>query len=316
MLTLEPDDAGRLSRLCGRFDDNLRQIEKHLGVKIRNRGNRFQLQGKPQTVATAQHILHHLYASADPDQQMTPEKLHLELQDLGAEPKTEKEQAAWPVLRTGHVTIKPRSSNQRAYVEAIQNGDLSFGIGPAGTGKTYLAVACAVQDLEEHRVERILLTRPAVEAGERLGFLPGDLNQKVNPYLHPLYDALHEMLGEQRLSKLMQKNLIEVVPLAYMRGRTLGNAFVILDEAQNTMPAQMKMFLTRLGFGSKAAVNGDPSQADLPSGQCSGLSMARERLQGIEGIRFIHFDGGDVVRHALVRRIVEAWDRPESADSR
>jgi len=315
MLTLEPDDAGRLSYLCGQFDSNLRQIERHLGVEIRNRGNQFQLRGKPQAVATASSILHRLYAGAGPSQHLAPEKLHLELQNLRDEAQVEKEQVPWPVLRTKNAEIKPRSHNQRTYVEAIRSSDLCFGIGPAGTGKTYLAVACAVESLEEGRVERIILTRPAVEAGERLGFLPGDLSQKVNPYLHPLYDALHEMLGGQRLNKLMQKNLIEVEPLAYMRGRTLGKAFVILDEAQNTMPAQIKMFLTRLGFGSKAAVNGDPSQADLPDRQRSGLSVALERLQGIEGIHFIHFDKSDVVRHALVRRIVAAWEQQESSDS-
>ena len=309
MLSLEPDDAGRLARLCGRFDGNLRQIEKHLGVEIRNRGNLFRLKGAPRTIAATRRVLHRLYESTSSERELTPEKLDLKLRQLDHAAAPAEEPAPLPVLHTRRLNIEPHSRNQCAYIEAIQSSDLCFGIGPAGTGKTYLAVACAVEALEEHRVTRIILTRPAVEAGERLGFLPGDLSQKVDPYLHPLYDALHEMLGGQRLGKLMQKNLIEVVPLAYMRGRTLSNAFVILDEAQNTMPAQMKMFLTRLGLGSKAAVNGDLSQADLPAGQSSGLALAQEKLQGVEGIRFINFDGSDVARHALVRRIVAAWDR-------
>ncbi|MDQ2075188.1 PhoH family protein [Marinimicrobium sp. ABcell2] len=322
-LTLEPDDNRRLASLCGQFGSHLRQIEERLNIEIRNRGNHFALTGNAQTTETAAELLRSLYRETD-NSELTPDEIHLALQSSGlaalTEP-TETEGASTggdkgiTLIRTKKCTIKPRGLNQQRYVRAVQTHDINFGTGPAGTGKTYLAVACAVEALLKDEVERILLVRPAVEAGEKLGFLPGDLAQKVDPYLRPLYDALFEMLGFETVGKLMERNVIEVAPLAYMRGRTLSNAFVILDESQNTTREQMKMFLTRIGFGSTAVITGDPSQIDLPRGQQSGLRHAIDVLSKVSGISFTHFDSKDVVRHPLVQRIVEAYDDFDEAGS-
>ena len=333
-LTLEPNEPQRLARLCGPFDQNLKQIEKRLGIEIRNRGNAFHLAGDGDGVARAGRLLHRLYRETLGEEGVTPEQVHLHLQEARAEVPTPPQPPApglpalspaggivreapvedGSLIRTRRKTVKPRGENQRGYVQAVRNHDVCFGIGPAGTGKTYLAVACAVEALETERVARILLVRPAVEAGEKLGFLPGDLSQKIDPYLRPLYDALYEMLGFERVHKLIERNVIEVAPLAYMRGRTLNNAFVILDESQNTTVEQMKMFLTRLGFGSTAVITGDATQVDLPRGTRSGLVQVAEILRDVAGIHFTHFGSKDVVRHPLVQRIVEAYDRFE-ADS-
>lgn len=327
-LTLEPDDNRRLASLCGQFDQHLRQIEQRLNIEIRNRGNHFALTGEAQTTKTAAELLRSLYRDTD-ESDITPDEIHLALQTSGiedlmdqlndrapgdgaAESGTPSDNASqvggMTLIRTKKCTIKPRGGNQQQYVRAVQTNDINFGTGPAGTGKTYLAVACAVEALLNDDVERILLVRPAVEAGEKLGFLPGDLAQKVDPYLRPLYDALFEMLGFETVGKLIERNVIEVAPLAYMRGRTLSNAFVILDESQNTTREQMKMFLTRIGFGSTAVITGDPSQIDLPKGQKSGLKHAIDVLSKVDGISFTHFSSKDVVRHPLVQRIVEAYD--------
>nr|WP_111640370.1 PhoH family protein [Marinimicrobium alkaliphilum] len=321
-LTLEPDDNRRLASLCGQFDEHLRQIEQRLNVKIHNRGNQFSLTGSAQTTQTAAAVLHQLYRDTH-ESELTPDEIHLVLQTSGVEALMNQintsvdelddvgDGQSITLIRTKKCTIKPRGKNQQRYVRAVQGHDINFGVGPAGTGKTYLAVACAVEALLKEDVERILLVRPAVEAGEKLGFLPGDLAQKVDPYLRPLYDALFEMLGFETVGKLIERNVIEVAPLAYMRGRTLSNSFVILDESQNTTREQMKMFLTRIGFGSTAVITGDPSQIDLPKGQQSGLRHAIEVLENVNGISFTHFGAKDVVRHPLVQRIVEAYDAAE-----
>ncbi|MDO6569744.1 MULTISPECIES: PhoH family protein [unclassified Gilvimarinus] len=320
---LEPSDNRRLASLCGQFDQHLRQIEERLQIEIRNRGNQFALIGDPAKLDAVAAILRELYRETDRIE-LTPDEIHLALQSAGVEQLMQEQPAVWdeaddaPVpagtvlIRTKKCTIKPRGVNQQRYVRAVQTHDINFGVGPAGTGKTYLAVACAVESLLRDDVERILLVRPAVEAGEKLGFLPGDLAQKVDPYLRPLYDALFEMLGFETVGKLLERNVIEVAPLAYMRGRTLNNSFVILDESQNTTCEQMKMFLTRIGFGSTAVITGDPSQIDLPRGQKSGLKHVVNVLDGVEGISFTHFGAKDVVRHPLVQRIVEAYDAFEA----
>ncbi len=314
-LTLEPDDARHLAMLCGHLDSHLRQIEQRLGVSISARGNQFQLSGPAVNVATAEHLLVHLYAEICQGVGLSPESLHLQLQEAGLEHLVEAGQdpSIQPIqiIRTKRISIKPRGKNQQAYVRTIKKYDINFGIGPAGTGKTYLAVACGVEALLEERVRRILLVRPAVEAGEKLGFLPGDLSQKIDPYLRPLYDALYEMLGFEAVNKYIERNIIEVAPLAFMRGRTLNNAFIILDEAQNTTREQMKMFLTRIGFGSTAVITGDATQIDLPRGCPSGLTHASNILDGVEGLGFTYFGNKDVVRHPLVQRIVEAYDSAE-----
>ena len=314
-LTLEPNDARHLAMLCGQLDGHLRQIEQRLGIHISARGNQFQLSGPAVNVAAARHLLIHVYAEVCQGVSLSPESLHLHLQqaglehlvDAGTEPQVESIQ----VIRTKRSSIKPRGKNQQGYVRSIKNSDINFGIGPAGTGKTYLAVACGVEALLEEQVRRILLVRPAVEAGEKLGFLPGDLSQKIDPYLRPLYDALYEMLGFETVSKYIERNIIEVAPLAFMRGRTLNNAFIILDEAQNTTREQMKMFLTRIGFGSTAVITGDATQIDLPRGAQSGLTHVSNILDGVNGIGFTYFGNKDVVRHPLVQRIVEAYDAAE-----
>ncbi|MEZ5565582.1 MAG: PhoH family protein [Gammaproteobacteria bacterium] len=316
-LLLEPADNSRLANLVGQFDDNLRQIEQRLGIQIRHRGNRFQLDGPATGVQAAAWVLQDLYIIAGREA-VDRQRVHLALQESLMEQAPELSETndvenPGVVMKAKRLHIRPRGNNQRRYMEAIREHDLCFGIGPAGTGKTYLAVASAVAALEEERVQRIVLVRPAVEAGERLGFLPGDMSQKVDPYLRPMYDALYEMLGVERVARLIERNIIEVAPLAFMRGRSLNESFVILDEAQNTSIEQMKMFLTRLGFGSRAVVTGDITQIDLPKHQTSGLKHAVQVLAGVEGVSFTHFTAGDVVRHVLVQRIVEAYQRFESA---
>jgi phosphate starvation-inducible PhoH-like protein len=302
--------------LCGQLDAHLRQIEQRLGIAISARGNQFLLSGPAVNVAAGEQLLIHLYAEICQGVALTPESLHLQLQQAGLEHLVAAAQGNAPVeaiqvIRTKRASVKPRGKNQQGYVRSIKHCDINFGIGPAGTGKTYLAVACAVESLLEERVRRILLVRPAVEAGEKLGFLPGDLSQKIDPYLRPLYDALYEMLGFETVNKYIERNIIEVAPLAFMRGRTLNNSFIILDEAQNTTREQMKMFLTRIGFGSTAVITGDATQIDLPRGAQSGLTHVSNILADVEGIGFTYFGNKDVVRHPLVQRIVQAYDAHE-----
>ena len=308
---LEPIDARRFAELCGQFNEHLKQIENRLGIRISSRGQHFQISGDEQPMQAAEQILRKLYQETDTGG-LTPDMVHLLLQESGMEQAEPEQDDPGATIRTRKGMIRPRGRNQQQYVRTILSNDINFGIGPAGTGKTYLAVACAVQALERDEIERILLVRPAVEAGEKLGFLPGDLAQKIDPYLRPLYDALYEMLGFDRVTRLIEKNIIEVAPLAYMRGRTLNNAFIILDESQNTTMEQMKMFLTRIGFGSTAVITGDITQVDLPRNTRSGLRHAREVLEGVEGIGMTQFSSRDVVRHPLVQRIVEAYDHHES----
>ncbi len=312
--TLEPADNQRLVNLCGQFDEHLRQIERRLGVEINNRGHGFRVIGDDAaTVHTAEELLQSLYGETA-QAALTPARVHLFLQESGLDALTGVPDPALADvnLRIPRGVIKGRGYNQQRYIKNILAHDINFGIGPAGTGKTYLAVACAVAALEQEKVRRILLTRPAVEAGERLGFLPGDLAQKIDPYLRPLYDALYEMLGFERVAKLIERNVIEIAPLAYMRGRTLNESFIILDEAQNTTAEQMKMFLTRIGFGSVAVITGDITQTDLPRARQSGLRHVINVLRDVEGISFTFFQARDVVRHPLVQRIVSAYESFES----
>ncbi|MHB8811957.1 MAG: PhoH family protein [Steroidobacteraceae bacterium] len=302
---LEPSDNARLANLCGPLDENLRLLEARLDVEIRRRGDNFRVLGA--RAGSAEDILQELFALAK-DEEVTPERVHLALREResGQAPADlEPEERGIRVPRGG---IRARGHHQREYLAHIRSRDLTFGIGPAGTGKTYLAVACAVEALQAETMRRIILVRPAVEAGERLGFLPGDLTQKVDPYLRPMYDALYEMLGFDRVTRFIERNVIEVAPLAFMRGRSLNDSFIILDEAQNTTVEQMKMFLTRIGFGSKAVVTGDVTQTDLPAGRQSGLSHVIGVLRGVEGVAFTFFDAQDVVRHPLVQRIVQAYE--------
>ncbi len=309
--TLEPFEARRFANLCGQFDEHLRLIEQRLAIEIRNRGNQFELVGEPQHTHSAENLLRRLYRETK-GTELSPDLVHLYLQESGIEElNSDPRNTSGVTLRTKKGVIKPRGANQQRYVKSILDNDINFGVGPAGTGKTYLAVACAVDALEREQVRRILLVRPAVEAGEKLGFLPGDLAQKIDPYLRPLYDALYEMLGFEQVAKLIEKQVIEIAPLAYMRGRTLNNSFIILDESQNTTLEQMKMFLTRIGFGSTAVITGDITQVDLPRGTKSGLAHVIEVLRDVPGITFTHFKPKDVVRHPLVQRIVEAYERFE-----
>lgn len=311
-LYLEPAETRRLVSLCGPFDDNIKQLERRIGVEISYRNNHFQIVGAPQNCLTANNLLKELYIETQairgstPD--LEPDTVHLAIQEAVAldleAPRDEKEL----YIKTKRGVIKPRNPNQSDYVRNIVSHDITFGIGPAGTGKTYLAVAAAVDALERQEVRRILLTRPAVEAGEKLGFLPGDLSQKVDPYLRPLYDALFEMMGFEKVERLIERNVIEVAPLAYMRGRTLNDAFIILDESQNTTVEQMKMFLTRIGFNSRAVITGDITQIDLPKHQKSGLRHSIEVLREVSEISFNFFQAKDVVRHPVVARIVEAYE--------
>ena len=309
-LTLEPADNQRLASLCGQFDEHLRQLEHRLHVEISNRGNSFQIVGADPAPRVAGEVIQELY-DATRLAPLTPEQVHLHLQQAGLDDirSIKTDDLADPVIAARRCTIKGRGEHQREYLRNILEHDINFGIGPAGTGKTYLAVACAVQALECEQVRRVVLVRPAVEAGERLGFLPGDLSQKVDPYLRPLYDALYEMLGFEQVGKLIERSVIEIAPLAFMRGRTLNDSFVILDEAQNTTVEQMKMFLTRIGFGSTAVVTGDVTQIDLPKGTKSGLNQAASVLKGVEGIGFTWFDARDVVRHPLVQKILNAYEK-------
>lgn len=311
-LTLEPADNQRLARLCGQFDEHLKLIEKHFGVAVSARGNHFNIAGDPQNIATAGTVLTQLYKQAG-DEDLDPESVHMALREAGMTPVDENSTINGEV-RTRRKVIRCRGRNQLAYLHNMRNSDLTFGIGPAGTGKTYLAVARAIEALEQEEVRRIILVRPAVEAGERLGFLPGDLMQKIDPYLRPMYDALYEMLGFERVARLVEKSIIEVAPLAFMRGRSLSESFVILDEAQNTSAEQMKMFLTRIGFGSRAVVTGDITQTDLPHGQESGLSQVVRILSKVKRVSFSRFDAQDVVRHPLVQVIVEAYAKHDEKD--
>lgn len=331
-LELAPADGARLASLCGPFDDNIKQLERRLAIAINHQNQHFTLQGSARQVEIGANLLKHLYVETQalrgqevPD--ITPDLVHLLIQESqvldqdsgsnsgsssasnsGSEPSLDSAVN----IKTKRGLIKPRTPNQAQYMAHISSHDITFGIGPAGTGKTYLAVAAAVDALERQEVRRILLTRPAVEAGEKLGFLPGDLSKKVDPYLRPLYDALFEMLGFEQVEKLIERNVIEVAPLAYMRGRTLNDAFIILDESQNTTLEQMKMFLTRIGFNSRAVVTGDITQVDLPRNAKSGLRHAMDVLDGVEGLSFNFFDAQDVVRHPVVARIVRAYETYDS----
>jgi phosphate starvation-inducible PhoH-like protein len=308
-LLLEPADNEQLANVCGQLDENLRQIERRLGIEINNRGNHFRLIGERESIQAGEQVLQDLYRAADRET-LDPQRVHLFLQQAGVDELLEKSADDLPetVIKTRRGMVRPRGPNQKEYLHKILTHDINFGVGPAGTGKTYLAVAAAVDAMERDQVRRVLLVRPAVEAGERLGFLPGDLSQKIDPYLRPLYDALYEMLGFEKVAKLVERNVIEIAPLAYMRGRTLNESFVILDEAQNTTPEQMKMFLTRIGFGSTAVITGDITQVDLPRGQQSGLRQASEVLANVDGISFTFFNARDVVRHPVVQRVVRAYD--------
>ena len=305
---LEPHDNDRLQHLCGEQDDHLKQIERRLGVEIASRGSSFRILGTQHMAELAKKIIDGLYLQTEDDGQLVAADVHMQIQmALGSDESpdvTMKE----ITIKTKRGLIKPKGGNQSLYIQQIFDHDVSFGIGPAGTGKTYLAVAAAVDALERQQVRRIVLTRPAVEAGERLGFLPGDLAQKIDPYLRPLYDALYEMLGFETVAKLVERNIIEVAPLAYMRGRTLNDAFIILDESQNTSKEQMKMFLTRIGFRSKAVITGDITQVDLPRGTTSGLRHVIDILKDIKQISFTFFGSRDVVRHTVVQKIVEAYE--------
>jgi phosphate starvation-inducible PhoH-like protein len=309
-------EAGRLSNLCGALDQNLRQIEEAFDVRIARRGGSFAVEGPPNASKSALAALRHFLSIAE--RPLTLDDVQLGLVELRKAQEQQRAPSAddeSPVLHTRRADLQGRTPRQREYLRHILSHDITFGTGPAGTGKTYLAVACAVDALERDLIKRIVLTRPAVEAGERLGFLPGDLAQKVDPYLRPLYDALYDLMGFERTARMFEKQSIEIAPLAYMRGRTLNHAFIILDEAQNTTPEQMKMFLTRMGFGSKAVVTGDTTQVDLPRGQLSGLNESRRILRGVRGIAFTEFDSADVVRHPLVARIVDAYERDAAEKS-
>ena len=307
---LHPVDQRRLATLCGQFDEHLKQIEKRLQVRIGRRGHHFRVEGESSHVAAAVEVVRHLYRETEANDDIEPDTVHLFIRESGLErlPEDVPYAGGVTVIKTPKLQAKPRGGNQQKYVHNIRSHDINFGIGPAGTGKTWLAVACAVAALKDEQVKRLLLVRPAVEAGEKLGFLPGDLAQKVDPYLRPLYDALYEMLGFDQVTRLIEKSVIEIAPLAFMRGRTLNNSFIILDESQNTTREQMKMFLTRIGFGSTAVITGDTTQVDLPRGQNSGLIHAADVLSKVAGIGFTRFESKDVVRHPLVQRIVEAYD--------
>lgn len=314
-LTLEPQDNERLSNLCGPLEEHLHQIERRLGIEINNRGHEFHLIGPESSLRAAEELLSSLYAITE-NETLDAERIHVELQDSGIDeilteaPQREVQEV---IIKTKRGLIRGRGNNQKEYLHNVVTHDINFGVGPAGTGKTFLAVACAVDALERQTARRILLVRPAVEAGEKLGFLPGDLSQKIDPYLRPLYDALYEMLGFERVHKLIERNVIEVAPLAYMRGRTLNESYIILDEAQNTTPEQMKMFLTRIGFGSTAVITGDVTQVDLPVGKRSGLRHAVDVLADVEGISFTFFNSRDVVRHTLVQKVIEAYEKQDNS---
>jgi phosphate starvation-inducible PhoH-like protein len=311
---LAGDDGERLANLAGPIESHLRMIESRLGIEIANRGPVFRLSGSAEAMRRGETVIRNLF-DASAEETLDEHSVHLALNEVGADRLLERDapEAQEVSIKVKRGNIRGRGANQQRYLHAIARHDINFGIGPAGTGKTYLAVASAVDALENNRVQRVILARPAVEAGEKLGFLPGDLSQKVDPYLRPLYDALYEMLGFDRVAKLIERNVIEIAPLAYMRGRTLNDAFVILDEAQNTTVEQMKMFLTRIGFGSVAVITGDVTQIDLPKHVTSGLRHAMQVLRKVDGISFTIFEARDVVRHPLVQRIVVAYEQAEAA---
>ena len=315
-LTLEPEDNERLANLCGPFDEHLREVERRLGVQIANRGSLFQLSGPPPAVREGTRALRGMYAATE-SEVLSSSSVHLLIKEFTGTDESGPIDASTQevVIRTKRGVVRGRGANQARYLHAISTHDVNFGVGPAGTGKTYLAVAMAVEAIESNRVQRLILVRPAVEAGEKLGFLPGDLTQKVDPYLRPLYDALYEMLGVEKVTRMLERNVIEVAPLAFMRGRTLNDAFVILDEAQNTTLEQMKMFLTRIGFGTTAVITGDVTQIDLPRKDQSGLRQVIDVLKGIDGISFTFFTSHDVVRHPLVAKIVQAYERFDEAQA-
>jgi phosphate starvation-inducible PhoH-like protein len=316
-IVLEPADNNRLANLCGQFDEHLRQIERRLNVDISSRGNRFRVSGNAGAAQIGLDVIRSLFKLTG-SERLDRERVHMclqesvmndgEIADAQTDAEANDDEIDRFEIQTRQKLVRARSANQRTYLASIRGNDLAFGIGPAGTGKTYLAVASAIDALESGQVRRIVLVRPAVEAGERLGFLPGDMSQKVDPYLRPMYDALYDMVGPEQVARLIERNVIEIAPLAFMRGRSLNESFVILDEAQNTSAAQMKMFLTRIGFGSRSVVTGDVTQIDLPEGQQSGLNNAAHILENVEGVGFTYFTPGDVVRHELVQRIVEAYE--------
>ena len=324
-IVLEPADNNRLANLCGQFDEHLRQIERRLNVDISSRGNRFRVSGNPGAAQIGLDVIRSLFQLTG-SEQVDRERVHMCLQetvmndgehaDEPPESESADDDSSRFEIQTRRKLVRARGANQRAYLSSIRNNDLAFGIGPAGTGKTYLAVASAIDALEAGQVRRIVLVRPAVEAGERLGFLPGDMSQKVDPYLRPMYDALYDMVGTEQVGRLIERNVIEIAPLAFMRGRSLNESFVILDEAQNTSVAQMKMFLTRIGFGSHAVVTGDITQIDLPADNESGLKNAAKILDEVAGVGFTFFTPGDVVRHELVQRIVEAYETDGNGGTR
>ncbi len=312
---LVPTDNSRLANLCGQFNEHLHQLESHFDVGIACRSNHFQIEGRDENQRAAMAAIKNLYNVADKET-LTPSTVQLYLNEANDNStdgqKQKDDQKRWS-MKTSKATIKGRGKNQVEYLKQIRTYDLTLGVGPAGTGKTYLAVACAVNALENDEVQRLVLVRPAVEAGERLGFLPGDLAQKIDPYLRPMYDALYEMMGFQKVAKMIERNIIEIAPLAYMRGRTLNDSFIILDEAQNTTIDQMKMFLTRIGFGSRAVVTGDITQVDLPRDKMSGLRHSMQLLKGVEGIGITHFLAADVVRHPLVKKIVDVYEKDDAS---
>ena len=316
---LEPDNAELLSQLCGHLNENLRLIEKHLAVEIIQRGNLFRIVGPKTAIVDAQKFIEEIYQKLinDAHFELTNKELNLTLNVLNKDNKKTYSSKFVPEFHVmiGQRSISGRTTNQERYLKRIQHNDINFGIGPAGTGKTYLAMACAVAAFEKGLVKRMVLVRPAVEAGEKLGFLPGDLAQKVDPYLRPMYDALYDLMGVEKVMKLIEKQVIEIAPLAYMRGRTINDSFIILDESQNTTKEQMKMFLTRIGFNSTAIVTGDITQVDLPKGITPGLRHAIEVLAGIEGISMTFFETVDVVRHSIVQKIVSAYDHYEQTHS-
>ena len=311
-ITLQPEDNVRLANLCGPLDENIKQIETALEVNINRRGGAFSISGKQNNTRMAAQMIENFYVRAKKPIEL--EEIQLGLVEVDKlKPEDVAPSAAMPVLMTRRGDLHGRTPRQVSYLQQIQDHDITFGIGPAGTGKTYLAVASAVDAMTRDRVKRIVLVRPAVEAGERLGFLPGDLNQKVDPYLRPLYDALYDLAGYDTVNKMFERGVIEVAPLAYMRGRTLNQSFIILDEAQNTTPEQMKMFLTRIGFGTKAVITGDVTQIDLQRHQKSGLVEAQKILKDVKGIAMTHFLSQDVVRHPLVQKIINAYEQYEQS---